>query len=144
MPIAYHYDQSTKKYIGKIDRQIDPLESAKVGHDIYLMPANSTLEPPLEPKDGYDVVWNGATWEYKEQSKPEEPQPYQPTPLELKQQELGETQSRLRKLDYVGVKIATGRATREEYAEQITQMSELADKVNQLRLEIAELEEEGK
>ncbi len=136
MPKAYRYDKDTKIFIGEVERQLDPLESKKAGIDIYLVPGQSTLEPPLPPKDGFDVVWDDDKWAYKEWPKTEA---YEPTELELKQKELWETKSQLAQLDYIGVKIATGRATREEYAEQITQMSELADKVNQLRLEIAEL-----
>jgi hypothetical protein len=139
---AYQYDSETKKYIGEIERQIDPLESQAQGKEIWLMPADSTDIVPLEPKDGYDVVFNGTGWEYKETPKEPEPEPYVPTELEKKQQELWETEQRLRNLDYIGVKIATGRATIEEYAEEIAEMSRLADKVNQLRAEIKELENE--
>ena len=137
---AYQYHSETKKYIGEIDRQIDPLESQAQGREIYLMPADSTDIVPPEAKDGYDIVFNGAGWEYKEIEKPAEPEPYVPTELEKKQQELWETEQKLRKLDYIGVKIATGRATIEEYADEIAEMSRLADKVNELRAEIKELE----
>lgn len=137
---AYQYDSETKKYIGEIERQIDPLESQAQGKTIYLMPADSTDIEPLEPKDGYDVVFNGTDWEYKEIPKEPEPEPYMPTELEKKQQELWETEQKLRELDYIGVKIATGRATIEEYADEIADMSRLADKVNKMRAEIKELE----
>lgn len=139
--IAYQYDSETKKYIGEIDRQIDPLESQAQGKDIYLMPADSTDVVPLEPKDGYDIVFNGADWEYKEIEKEPEPEPYEPTELEKKYKELWETESKLRDLDYIGVKIATGRATIEEYADEIAEMSRLANKVNELRAEITDLKE---
>ncbi len=139
---AYQYDSETKKYIGEIERQIDPLESQAQGKDIYLMPADSTDIVPPEAKDGYDIVFNGADWEYKEIPKEPEPEPYEPTELEKKYKELWETEQKLRALDYIGVKIATGRATIEEYADEIAEMSRLADKVNQLRAEIKELENE--
>lgn len=139
---AYQYDSETKKYIGEIDRQIDPLESQAQGKEIWLMPADSTDIVPPEAKDGYDIVFNGTDWEYKEIEKEPEPEPYVPTELEKKYKELWETESKLRDLDYIGVKIATGRATIEEYAEEIAEMSRLADKVNQLRAEIKELENE--
>ena len=71
---AYQYDSETKKYIGEIDRQIDPLESQAQGKYIYLIPADSTDIVPPEAKDGYDIVFNGTGWEYKEIEKPE-PQP---------------------------------------------------------------------
>ena len=68
---AYQYDSVTKKYLWEVDRQIDPLESQAQGKEIWLMPANSTDIVPLEAKDGYDVVFNGTGWEYKEIEKPE-------------------------------------------------------------------------
>ena len=80
---AYQYDSETKKYIGEIERQIDPLESQAQGKDIYLMPADSTDVVPPEPKDGYDIVFNGTGWEYKEIEKEPEPEPYVPTVEEL-------------------------------------------------------------
>lgn len=68
---AYQYNSETKKYIGEIDRQIDPLESQAQGKEIWLMPADSTDVVPPEAKDGYDIVFNGTGWEYKEIEKPE-------------------------------------------------------------------------
>lgn len=79
--IAYQYDSETKKYIGEIERQIDPLESQVQGIDVWLMPANSTDIVPPEAKDGYDIVFNGTGWEYKE--TPKEPELYKPTVEEL-------------------------------------------------------------
>lgn len=76
---AYQYDSETKKYIGEIERQIDPLESQAQGKEIWLMPADSTDIVPPEAKDGYDIVFNGAGWEYKEIPKEPEPEPYEPT-----------------------------------------------------------------
>jgi hypothetical protein len=81
---AYQYDSETKKYIGEIDRQIDPLESQAQGKEIYLMPADSTDVVPPEAKDGYDIVFNGTSWEYKE--IPKEPEPPEPTIEEQNEQ----------------------------------------------------------
>ena len=106
------------------------------------MPADSTDIVPPESKDGYDIVFNGTDWEYKEIEKEPEPEPYVPTELEKKYKELWETESKLRDLDYIGVKIATGRATIEEYAEEIAEMSRLANEVKRLRDENKELENE--
>lgn len=39
-------------------------------------------------------------------------------------------QNRLRELDYIGVKIATGRARKTDYAEQIAEMEQLAEAIN--------------
>lgn len=78
MPKAYKYNETTKKYEGEIERQRDPLESEIAGHDVWLMPANSTDVPPLEPKEGFDVIWNGSSWEYQEIPQPEPaPEPTQ-------------------------------------------------------------------
>jgi len=58
---AYHYN-SLRFFDGEINRQIDPKSSAIAGHDIYLMPANSTDVKPVI-KDGYTPRWNGESWE---------------------------------------------------------------------------------
>jgi polyhydroxyalkanoate synthesis regulator phasin len=86
-----------------------------------------------EPKSYKDIVFERNELEYTQNEVKN---------LEKKYKELWETESKLRALDYIGVKIATGRATIEEYAEEIAEMSRLADKVNQLRAEIKELENE--
>lgn len=76
MPKAYQYDEETKKYKGEINRQRDPRASEKAGHDVWLLPANSTDVPPLKEKEGFDVVWNGKKWEYQEIPQPQpEPEP---------------------------------------------------------------------
>ena len=43
--------------------------------------------------------------------------------------------------DYIGVKIAEGRATKEEYAEQIALAEEWAQKIDELREELDNLAE---
>ena len=48
-------------------------------------------------------------------------------------------QNRLRELDYIGTKIATGRATTEEYADQIAAMQEYADRINAIDSRVTEL-----
>lgn len=73
---AYKYNEETKKYEGEVMRHRDPLESQKAGHDVWLMPANATDVEPLEPKEGFDIVWNGNAWKYQEIPQPEpEPEP---------------------------------------------------------------------
>ena len=42
----------------------------------------------------------------------------------------------MRQHDYVGVKIATGRATIEEYADVIAEMGENANRINEIRKEL--------
>ena len=44
---AYKYNED-KYYAGQQECQIDPLESKKQGHPVYLLPANCTWEEPLE------------------------------------------------------------------------------------------------
>ena len=83
---AYKYNSENKKYEGEATCQIDPLESEIAGKEIYLLPADCTYEVPPEEKDGFDIVWNGDEWEYKEQEKEKEPEPYVPTEDELKAQ----------------------------------------------------------
>ena len=48
-------------------------------------------------------------------------------------QELAQCESRLKELDYIGVKIATGRATKEDYLDEIEEMNNLANRINQIR-----------
>lgn len=45
----------------------------------------------------------------------------------------------LRGCDYIGTKIATGRATASEYASQIAQMNTWAQEINALEAQLAEL-----
>lgn len=54
--------------------------------------------------------------------------------------ELAEKEQWLRDHDYIGTKIATGRATAEEYADEIATMTEYASRVEELRALMAELE----
>ena len=42
----------------------------------------------------------------------------------------------MRQHDYIGVKIATGRATIEEYADVIAEMKEKANRINEIRKEL--------
>ena len=80
----YVWDITTKKYAGECESQIDPLESEKAGHTVYCgLPTNGTYEKPLAEKEGYDVIWNGNAWEYKEIPQPE-PEP-EPTPEDIQE-----------------------------------------------------------
>lgn len=126
---AYKYDSETKKFIGEINRQIDPLESQEQGKEVYLMPANSTDIVPPEQKDGYDIVFNGTDWEYKEIEKPE---PYEPTDEEIKQSRIWELKHLLADSDYAIIKIAEGSATHEEYADLIEQRKAWRAEINEL------------
>ena len=48
-------------------------------------------------------------------------------------QELSQCEARLKELDYIGTKIATGRATKEEYLTEIEEMNNLATRINEIR-----------
>ena len=83
MVLCYRYNEN-KKYIGSEEMHKDPLESELQKKDIWLLPADCTLIEPPEEKEGFDIVWNGKAWEYKELGK--EPEPHVPTEDELKVQ----------------------------------------------------------
>lgn len=86
-----------------------------------------------------------------------EPDPVEPEPTEEQKKEqerltkVAETESKIatidaefKTLDYIGIKIATGRATVDEYQDEIARMTELADEKNELETELATLQEESK
>lgn len=50
----------------------------------WQIPAGCTEMEPLAAKDGYDIIWNGTTWEY--QKIPKEPELPEPTAAERKVQ----------------------------------------------------------
>ena len=63
-------------------------------------------------------------------------EPPKPTEEELKRQALVEEKAQLETWlkghDYIGTKIATGRATVEEYATEIAEMKEKAERINEI------------
>lgn len=140
MKKVYIYDYDGY-FAGEDFPQIDPLESEKAGREILIMPANSTdIEPP-EDKEGFRIKWNGASWEYEEIQTEPEIEPYEPTEADRKRERLYQIEEEFRRLDYIGIKIATGRATVEEYAQEIARMEELAEEKNEIMSELAELVE---
>ena len=84
MAICYRYDQEKKKFMHSEEMHKDQLESKLQGKDIWLLPADCTLIEPPEAKEGFDIIFNGESWEYKEQEKPKEEEPYIPTEDDLK------------------------------------------------------------
>lgn len=50
--------------------------------------------------------------------------------------EIASLQSWLSSHDYIGIKIATGRATADEYASEIAEMKAKADRINELEKEL--------
>ena len=71
MQKAYLFDEKTKEYKSEVNAQLDPLESARAGKDIYLLPANATWDKPT-PKDGCMAVWNGESWNMLEDNRKKE------------------------------------------------------------------------
>lgn len=63
---TYRFNADTKEFLYAEEAFLDPLETEQQGHDIYLIPADSTFTPPLDEKEGYAVCWNGTAWEYIE------------------------------------------------------------------------------
>ena len=61
-----------------------------------------------------------------------EPRPYEPTPEE----QISALKRELEKYDYIGVKIAMGVATKEEYADEIAYTEEIRKQIRQLESEI--------
>ena len=79
--IAYRYDDKFM-YVGVQPCQRDPIASAKAGKEIFLLPGNCTYITPPEPKESFNIVWNGSAWEYQEipkEPEPEQPEPHVPT-----------------------------------------------------------------
>lgn len=64
--LTYRFDEKTKEYLLSEQAFLDPLESQIQNKEIYLLPANSTFAKPLDPKEGYVVVWENNEWIYKE------------------------------------------------------------------------------
>ena len=100
MAICYRYDQEKKTFQQSEEMLKDPLESKLQGKDIWLLPANCTLIEPPEAKEGFDIVWSGDAWEYKEQEKPKEEEPYVPTEKEKTKQEIWDLKEKLSETDY--------------------------------------------
>ena len=61
-----------------------------------------------------------------------ETHPYEPTP----EDRINALKRELEKYDYIGVKIAMGVATKEEYAEQIAHTEEIREQIRQLESEV--------
>lgn len=83
----------------------------------------------VEAKEAYDETIREA---YDETEKIQVYIPYSPEELAERQlkAERAECERWLQEHDYIGIKIATGRATVEEYADVIAEMSAKADRIN--------------
>lgn len=167
-PLSYSYDENGI-FTQTETCSPDPLESEIKGEAVWLIPVNATLiEPPTAVEKHIRVFKNGAwaqvednrstkywlpgdTWS----SEPREMKGLGPLPegavtvqpeksekekqLEAYQTELREKEAWLASKDYIGVKIATGRATVDAYAAEIATMTEYAARVEELRMLIERL-----
>ena len=138
---AYRYNSENKKYEGEATCQIDPLESEIAGKEIYLLPADCTYEVPPEAKEGFDIVWNGDSWEYKEQEKPKEEEPYVPTEKEKTQEEIWRLKEKLSETDYKILKCSEASL---QGAEMPYDLDAVVSERNEWRAQINELEEKLK
>ena len=70
-------------------------------------------------------------------------EPPKPTEEELRRQALAEektqVESWLKEHDYIGIKIATGRAAIDDYATEIAEMSEKASRINEIDRELSSI-----
>lgn len=57
--IVYNYCSTTKEYLDQSKADICPVTKIDI-----LVPANSTLLPPLPQKEGFKPCFNGEKWEY--------------------------------------------------------------------------------
>lgn len=85
------------------------------------------LKSPINNPDYIEITEQ----EFNELTRPKELTAEQKALIE-KNSRIAELHKKLEELDYVGVKIATGRATREEYADKIALMSAYARELNLL------------
>lgn len=83
-----------------------------------------------------EVVLNPELAELTDEQKAEIA--YQQKLRELESQ-IADVDAEFKTLDYIGIKIATGRAAIEEYTSEIERMTELADRKNELETELQEL-----
>lgn len=114
MAICYRYDQEKKKFMHSEEMHKDPLETKLQGKDIWLLPADCTLIEPPEAKEGFDIIFNGESWEYKEQEKPKAAEPYVPTEKEKTQQEIWQLKAKLNETDYKVLKCSEAALLKQE------------------------------
>jgi len=85
---GYVYNSNTKEYVGDMDLQFDPLESKKVGSNIYLLPPGTTTTPPPSfDISKQKVIWDNKKWNIEAiPTPPPAQEPVRPTAKELLQQ----------------------------------------------------------
>ena len=126
--LAYQYNEDSKEFLNEVNCQKDPLESEIAGKDIWLLPANSTCEKPLEPKEGFKVKFLDGAWQYEAIPEPEP----EPTEKEKTEREIWNLKGELSSTDYKAIKCAEGWISEEEYAPIKAERQALRDKINEL------------
>lgn len=63
---AYRYSTETLEYIGTVSAQKDVQESAIQRKDVWILPAYSTFNKPMECPKGFVPVFNGIDWSMAE------------------------------------------------------------------------------
>ncbi len=58
----YNLAKLTNEYVGSEQAKIDPMATASVGLDQYLIPANATIVPPPEAQAGYARCFIDGLW----------------------------------------------------------------------------------
>lgn len=115
---------------------------------MYCIPYPLDESIPEEIHKQFDKQWEEAddyAIEHPEDVTVEYPPAEQTEKEKLAQEiknELAEKQAWLSAHDYIGTKIATGRATAEEYADEVATMKQYAVDINALNAELAELEQQ--
>lgn len=71
MPKVYSFNPETGEFIGESRAHIDPVESEMKGELIWLLPANSTYEPPPDIKEGDTCIWDweAGSWKIVENNR---------------------------------------------------------------------------
>lgn len=91
--LVYTYDDDGK-YTGT--KTLDYTDRSPISGTWQIPDGCTETAPYIEPKDGYDMIWNGTTWEYQEIPKePEPPEPTEPTEEEKLQMEANSTRANL-------------------------------------------------
>jgi len=60
--LVYIFNKETKEFLREEEAHLDPLETKKQGHDVFLLPANATFKKPIEKQDGKAVIFKNGLW----------------------------------------------------------------------------------
>lgn len=90
--------------------------------------------PTFVSPSGNREIWNVKPDGYFTTEEWDLAHPYV-APVITPEQEIAEHEAWLKEHDYIGIKIATGRATQEEYATEIAEMTRRANRIHELKNE---------